>query len=327
MVLAACMGAREAQAPPPPVASQAAAHATLYLAGDGELAVVDVEAETARVIPLEELAAGDPPYRIVRRGHDLVFYGGPTYAVDLELRSEPRRLGSSWFFIPSATEDRMWLAYLDPESPETVRALSAVAEITSHGVVTVPPTRPPGGRWPVAAVSAGLLFERRSGGLELWDPARGRILERLPEASFGPTHGNLLAWCDAENRLHLTDVLRGADRARLAPPPGFAVFRCWDAAFAPDGRTLAIPVSRRVDLRGRHALALVDVGSGAARVVDGSTVPAGYVFVAWDSSGEQVFLTGGERGQQRAIVAYRIGEERARQLAVDVPDFYGIAAS
>lgn len=333
LLLAACAGEREAQPPPAAGGTPTAEHTKLFLAGDGQLAVVDIEAETARVIQLEQLAPGDPPYRIVRRGRSLVFYGGDTYAVDLGVDSPPRKLHKSWFFIPSAVEDRVWIALLDPDSPDTVRALSAVAEVTNEGVVMVPPVRPPEGRWPVAAVSAGLLFERPAGGLELWDPLTGRTVRQLPEAWWGPTHGNLLAWCDnaAEpvrgGHLHLTDVLRAEDRARLAPPPGFAVFRCWDGAFAPDGRTLAVPVSTGVHLRGRHALALIDVATGAIKLVEGSAVPAGYVFVAWAASGEEVFLTGGQRLEPRTIVAYRLGEERARKLAVEVPDFYGIAAS
>ncbi len=304
----------------------------LFLAGEGELAVVDVDTESTRVLQVDQLAAGDPPYRIVRRGNELVVYGGDTYAVDLELETTPRKVHKSWFFIPAAAEDRVWVAILDPGSPDTVRALSAVVEVTADGVVTSPSAHPPGGRWPIGAVSAGLLFERETGGLELWDPRRGTVIRELPAAWPGPTHGNLLAWCVGGGptwgaSLHLTDVVGRGDRWRIDPPTGFAAFRCWDGAFAPDGKTLAVPVMRRRDLSAQHALALVDVQSGRSTVIEGSAVPAGYVFVAWASSGEQVFLTGGQRPEPRRIVAYRLGDDHARELAVEVPDFYGIAAS
>jgi hypothetical protein len=217
----------------------------LFLAGDGQLAIVDIESATARLIQLPQLAAGDPPYRIIRRDGNLVFYGGDTYAFAFDLRSAPRKIGDSWFFIPSAREDRVWLATLDPASAESVRALRAVREVTVAGEVTTAAARPAGGRWPVAAVSDGLLFERRAGGLDLWDPSRGRVIRTLPQAAAGPTRDNLLAWCDAAGRLHLTDVGSGAEQALVAPPEGFAAFACRQGEFGPDGRLLAVPLSVR----------------------------------------------------------------------------------
>ena len=304
----------------------------LFLAGDGELGVVDVDGETTRVLLVDQLAPGDPPYRIVRRGDRLVFYGGDTYSVDLALETAPRKVHDSWFFIPSSTDDRVWVAILDPESPDTVRALSAVLEVTADGHIATPPARPPGGRWPVGAVQAGLLLERERTGLDLWDPRRNTVVQRLPKAWPGPTQGNLLAWCAGGGpsrgaSLHLTDVVSNTDRWQIEPPAGFAAFRCWDGAFAPNGRTFAVPIARHQDLSARHELALVDVVSGRSRVVPGSKVPAGYVFVTWTSSGKEVFLTGGQSSGTRRIVAYAVGEDRARVLDVKVPPFYGIAAS
>jgi hypothetical protein len=282
---------------------------------------------------LRQLASGDPPYRIARRGRSLVFYGKDgTYSLDLALSEPPRRVHKSWFFLPSTVDDRVWVALLDPTSPETVRALRAVVEVTSSGVVTVPPVRPPGGRWPVAAVTDGLLLEHKRGGLELWDPIRDTVIRRLPAAWPGPTHGNLLAWCDGSGpnwgaSLHLTDVPSNSDRWRIDPPKGFAVFGCSQGAFAPDGRTLAIPVARSRLPAAPYTLALVDRASGHVTVVADSEVAAGYVFVAWSASGRQVFLTGGERFQSRTIVAYQLGQPTARTLSLNLPAFYGIAAS
>jgi hypothetical protein len=116
----------------------------LYLAGDGELTVVDVDAGTARVSSVPELSPGDPPYRIVRAGDKLVFYSREAaYTADLDTPSMPHKLAEAWFFIPSAAPDRVWVALLDPESPETVRALRAVREITVDGRETVPDAAPP----------------------------------------------------------------------------------------------------------------------------------------------------------------------------------------
>jgi len=146
----------------------------LFLAGDGELTVVDVGARTSERLEFPQLRPGDPPYRIVRRANRLVLYGGDTYALDLDLRSPPEKLGQSWFFIPSSKPDRVWLARLDSESPETVRALESVREVTVEGRVTVPEVVPLGGRWPVGAVDDALVFESRPGGLESGTRARAR---------------------------------------------------------------------------------------------------------------------------------------------------------
>jgi hypothetical protein len=53
-------------------------------------------------------------------------------------------------------------------------------------------------------------------------------------------------------------------------------------------------------------------------------VPDGYVYVAWSSSGDRVFLTGGS--ERRAVVTYRLGALRARRLRVHGGQFHGVAA-
>jgi hypothetical protein len=296
----------------------------LFLAGDGQLTVVDVDAGGVEVRPLVELAPGDPPHRIVRRGNKLVFWGRDTYVLDLDQRSSPRKLGNSWFFIPSAKPDRVWLAQLDPASPETVRALAGVREVSMDGRVTFPHVRPPGGRWPVVAVGDHLVFEDRRGGLELWNPATGEFTLRLPGASRGPSHSNLLAWCERDGRtLHITHVGSGRDQT-VTSPPGFVAFDCWSGAFSPDGTSLAVPV-RAGGYAADRSLALVDLTSGAADAVEGSTVHPDYVFVAWSSEGDRIFLSGGP-DDERHLLQYRLGEPRAVPLAVEVRDFYGMAA-
>jgi hypothetical protein len=316
LALVGC-GGSEAESP--------SAGATLFLAGDGVLTVVDVDAERAEVHPLAELAPGDPSHRIVRRGDELVLWGYDTYVVDADLSTRPRKLGDSWFFVPSAQPDRVWLAYLDPESPETVRALAGVSEVSVDGRVTVPLVQPPQGRWPVAAVGDDLVFESRRGGLELWNPTARAFTGRLPGAALGPSQGDLLAWCRDEGRtLHVTDARAGSDRP-VTPPEGFAAFDCASGAFSPDGATLALPVTRSVELGVSRSLALVDVEEGVATAVPGSTVQPDYVFVAWSQGSDRVFLSGGP-ADDRQLLEYRPGEPGARRVPVDVGDFYGMAA-
>ncbi|HYY76386.1 MAG TPA: hypothetical protein VE644_08720, partial [Gaiellaceae bacterium] len=152
----------------------------------------------------------------------------------------------------------------------------------------------------------------------------GEVRRRLPGASMGATHGDLLAWCDATyETLYVTDVVTGKARA-VAPPEGFAAFDCWSGVFSPDSTLLAVPVTAGGP-EAKRTLALVDVERGVARAVSGSGVEPPYVYIAWASSGESVFVSGGDRYNRR-ILEYRLGDERAVSLPVEVGDFYGMVA-
>jgi hypothetical protein len=320
LALAACDGSGREEASPNPEPTR------LFLAGDGELTVVDVDAARAKVHRVPELAPGDPRYRIVRRGDQLVLFGFDTYVVDVDLRSQPRKLGDSWFFIPGAEPDRVWLTELDPSSPETERALAGVREVSADGRVTVSGVRPPGGRWPHAAVGSLLVLEDGKGGLELWNPSTREFERRLPSAELGPGQGDLLAWCERDGLvLHVLDVRTGDDRA-IEPPEGFGGFQCWSGAFSPDGATLAVGIvleARVPDAEG--VLALVDVEDGVATPVESSSVHPHYGFVAWSAAGDRVFMSGGG-ALERRLLEYRLGERRATEILVRVPAFYGMAA-
>jgi hypothetical protein len=325
LALAGC-GADEASRPAARPSPQ------LFLAGDGELWVVDARAERARRIALPQLAGGDPPHRIVRRGGRLVMWGYDTLVLDGRAVDRPPRtlVAGSWFFLPSAHPDRVWIALLDPDSPATVRGLRAVREITVDGEVTVPDVRPPGGRWPYGAVADGLLFPSRDARrLAVWDPATGKIVRRIaiPDAGdLGPSHASLVTSC-AERRcgaLRLTDVRTGDHRDVDAP--GDLAFEPWAAGFSPAGDVLGIPLRGRGGRPTPRRLALVDVAAGTLRVVPGSKVPPGYTFVAWSAAGDHVFLTGGRWTRDRVIVGYRLGGDRAERIDVAVGPFYDAAA-
>ncbi len=317
---------------PGAVSEPEAPSSRLYLAGDGELWIVDVATERTRRLALRRLAPGDPPYRIVRRGRRLVLWGYTTYVADPAFRRPPRALArGSWFFLPSAHPDRVWIAYRDPRSPATANALRAVREVTAGGRVTVPDVRPPGGRWPQRALVSGLLLSTggREDAFALWDPVRRTIVRRWPARALGdlgPAYGDVLASCPRPCRsLRLTDVSTGVRRA--VPAPQGLAFEVAAAAFSPDGRRLAVPVRRRdAGADAARRLALVDLAQATPEVVPGSHVRPGYTFVAWSASGRQVYITGGERFGERTIVAYSPGAARARELDVAVGDFYGMAA-
>jgi len=217
-----------------PIPGSAAAPAgRLFLRNVREqsLTVVEVETGRATTVSLPELAPGDPPFNLIETGGMLVFYGeGATFVLDPNLDGPPRSLGESWYFVPSAREGRVWVALLDPESPDTVRALRAVREVTVEGEVTVPDSGPPPSPNLVGAVADRLLFQ--DDGLEVWDPLTGEVTLRLPGPFAADTHGHLVAWCGYGcPRLYLTDVGTRAERVVIM-------------AYRPGAeRAIALPVS------------------------------------------------------------------------------------
>ena len=161
---------------------------TLFLAGEGALTVVDVNTQAAEVHPLAELAPAmrlprRPPReraRHLRRRH-------------LRCRLEPALVAAEarqLLVLHSLCEARPCLAR-GPRatSPETVRDLSEVREVSIDGRVTFPAVHPPGGRWPLAAVGEELVFEDRQGGLELWDRGHPRVHAQSPRCVARPDPG------------------------------------------------------------------------------------------------------------------------------------------
>jgi hypothetical protein len=326
-------------APPPAATSGPVAgpgEARLFLAGAGELWIVDVAAGSARHRNLPRLPGGDPPYWIVRRGDKLVLWSYQTLTLDpSSSATQPSTLvRDSWIFIPSAAPDRIWVGILDPTSPETERRLKAVREVAVDGRVTVADVRPPQGRWPVAATNSALAFQVHGSGqggdqLELWNPRTGKVLRRLPGEFPVASHGDLLAWCGQPcARLHVTNVATGKE-IQVRPPAGATGFAPEKGGFSPDGKLIAVPVrsdSSPTTRDPKWRLALVDVEKGTATLVQGPTLQ-GYVFVDWSPAGTTVFITGGDRFKERTILEYRLGTVSARRLPVKVGDFYGMAAT
>jgi len=308
----------------------------LFLAGAGELWVVDVARGSVRHRRFPQLSPGDPPYWIVRRGNKLVLWSYQTLTLDpSSTTTQPRTLvRDSWMFIPSAAPDRIWVGILDPKSPETERRLAAVREVAVDGRVTVADVRPPEGRWPVAATSSALVFQSHGSGqggdqLELWNPRTGKVFRRLPGDYPVASHGDRLAWCRQPcERLHVTNVATGED-VEVRPPAGAFGFAPYQGVFSPDGKLIAVPVRSDpapTTQNPNWRLALVDVEEGTATLVQGPTLQ-GYVFVEWSPAGTTVFITGGDRFKERTIFEYRLGTASARRLPVEVGDFFGMAAT
>jgi hypothetical protein len=276
----------------------------LYLAGNGELWVVDVAHQRVRHLTRPLLDVGDPPHRILARGHRLVM--GSQY-------------GDAAFFLPSVHRDRVWVVDINGRS-------SVVREVTVDGVTTAAAAETPHRRWPLAAVDGGLLLAARAG-LDVWDPSSRRVVRTLPvdAGTLGPTSGRVVVSCTEPgcHALQLTDARTGAQRS-IAAPAAYT-FEPWGAAFSPGGELLGVPV--RVVADGPRRLALVDVAHGRVAIVPRSSVSPGYTFVAWSASGDDVFLTGGGAyATPRVLVGYRRGALGAQSIHVKVGDFYDVAA-
>jgi hypothetical protein len=327
-VLAVVLGGcgERATVDPPRRAPQAGPQ--LLLAGDQRLSLVDVARERVREIALPELTPGDPPLRILRRGNRFVLWGYATYLWAPEREALSPLVPDSWFFLPSAHRDRVWVAFLDPDSPSTARAIRAVREVTIDGEVTVPDAQPPGGRWPIGPIRGGLLVATANDrGVRVWDPAADRVHASVPIANLtnlGPTQGDRLVSCARRCRLLELINVRTGRRRRITAPRGTA-FETWNAEFSPSGSRLAVPVRSLGRRRSPLRLAIVDLARRRVAVVPGSAVPPGYTLATWSSSGRDVFLSGGALAR-RTITWYRRGEDRARPLHVSVGGFFDMAA-
>ncbi|HWH09767.1 MAG TPA: hypothetical protein VG165_01460 [Solirubrobacteraceae bacterium] len=318
LALAGC-GPHDPRAGAPHSVGLAGPSDTLYLVdvAPGHLTTVDVSTGATRTRKVAELSPGDPPYSVAIAGGRLVLYGGDqTSTIGLDLREPARSLGDSWFFLPSAAPGRVWLALLDPRSPDTVRALRGVREVTVTGRVTLARSaRPP--RWPSAALDTGLVLQT-VGGLELWDPATGRILRALPGLFPVAARGSRLVSCGRGCPiLFVTDTRTGA-RTQIAPGRGFDFEETYGGAFSPDGSQLAVPAIAR---GGTRRVALVDVRARAATLIPGPSLGVDDQ-ITWSPTGWLYFYAGAGR-----LAAYRPGRPSARLLTTRVAPFTKMVAT
>jgi hypothetical protein len=278
---------------------------------------VDRPAGRARRLDLGPLGIGDYLKFIdVTAGH-LVFVGpgGATYSVATDLTGEPRRLGASWYFVPSSSPGRVWLMYLDADSPATERDLSGGEEVSVDGQVIQPGgARPPcDGPTTVAAAGHTLLCQD-PGQLVAFDARSGKVVDRVPGPFPLAAGGGLVASCGEPcPRLLLTEPTLGFHR-ELDPGQGFRWIAGYEGAFNPDASELAVPVELEGSGGGMpRGIALIDVESGAARLIDGASTYADGP-MDFSSDGWLYFIT-----RDGALMAYRSGQSEARRVAA-LPD-------
>lgn len=326
-VIAANGGLIEAETAPaqfegPPILDQPTG-IRVYFSTDNRLTEVDIDSASATVHDLPELAPGDPLYRMARRGEHFVFYGetatGPAiYALDPAAPTSPRLISEAGFFVPSAVEDRIWLAILDESSPATVRALQSVREVTVDGQVTVEDVAPPDGRWPIAAVDSGLVFQGDES-LEVWDPSSQEIVEVVPGPFAVAARQNQILACGQCDQLVHIDLDTGIHRA-VALPPGVQSVDGYGGSFSPDGSYVAVPGF----LAESTGVVLVDIDSGTTSLVPGMTQALnGYPQVAWSPGGDWLFYSvGGLTAGTGRLFAYRPGDTTAYGVPVTLEGQY-----
>jgi hypothetical protein len=300
----------------------------VFLAGEGEVWIVDVATGDVSHVVMPELTPGEFPDRVVRRGDALVAWtqrGPVVLDPAADFASRPLAPDARGLFLPSAVDDRVWVEIVNEAGPESGEGSRSIREMTVEGEVTVPDTVLPGGYWPEASVGRSLLFrDSERFGLFAWDPATGEFGERLAAQYPLASQGDVFAWCANNCQwLHVADFATGEEFDATCPPGTFG-FEAYEGAFSPDGRTLALALSLDLGPDSRRALVLVDLETGELDVVDGTRVEAGYVYVDWSPSGESVFITGGSA--ERQLIEYRPAEGEVRTIPVEVGDFYGMAA-
>ena len=300
----------------------------IFFAWNNEITMVDVEAASSDTIELPELAAGDPPFYLIRRGDNLIFWGGETYALDARApRGDPVVIAEdSWYFVPSAEPDRVWIAVRDEAKSTPYHIFfSEVREVTAEGEVT---RKGPamGDAWMDGAVDAGVVFESEDE-LVVWDPAAQKIVRAFGNPPMAASHGNLVVWCEERcAELHLSDVLTGAERT-IEPPAGYDHFFAWGGEFTPDGRLFAVPVGNPPREEGPGGAAIVNVAADDIEMVPGSEEDAGIPSLTWDPTGTRLFLAVEEEGEYE-LRYFDLGADQEEIAPVSPPkDFLAMVSA
>ncbi|HXJ28799.1 MAG TPA: hypothetical protein VNH17_24035, partial [Streptosporangiaceae bacterium] len=272
---------------------------------------------TGRLAQSQEpaISVGDYQPLLTQVGRWLVYVGDGVTAIRDDLSGNPRVLGPTPFFAPSAIPGHVWLfrARHGPQGP--IQAW----QVPVAGGAPSPPVTLPAGAHLLRGTDAGLLLQIPHG-LALWNPGRkprllpysppGGISDgfdataRLvaygtgctsqataPSASYEPNAGYY-----ACTKLRIIDVVTGQLTSFAAPPGtagwvpnGFNLV----SAISPAGQTVAAYAALRPQGQGRVRLYLMRITSpsGQPRAVPSS---AAYLFArtAWSANGTWLLYQG-----------------------------------
>ena len=279
-----------------------------HTVGSTSITIVDLDDGSSRPASLPGFVSGDAQFKFFLASDYLVFRcDSGACAIDSGLAGETRTLGDAWCMAPSATEGLAWLASLDPDSPNTVRAMATVREVSQTGEVMAE-SQLPSARWhcPVGAVTQGVIFQE-NGSLVVWDTDAGEVASRLAGPFPAATHEDLVAWCDfqCDGGLHVSDVASDRDIV-IDGGEDWRFEETYNGAFAPDGRSLAVPVRGA----GESQVAIVDLDNRSVRLVPNSRLTP-YQLMTW--SGDWLVFDTGEG----YLTAFHRDTEEMTTITVD----------
>jgi len=221
------------------------------------------------------------------------------FSVPLSLHRPPRRLGSAHAFVPSATEERVWLAGVDCSRKRMV----GVREVTVDGEPTLESGRRVPGSWVPGAVNGGLVVQRGRA-LYIWDPRAAGTGRRLGLEMVAAARGNLLVGCAVASKCRELAILDTNSATEIRPQHDSHRLES-DAAISPDGSLVAVPARANR----RWSVALISTRDGTTTIVPGSNTGDSYPELSWADSTGWLFFRAGTQ-----VMAYRPGEPRAVKL-------------
>jgi hypothetical protein len=304
------------------------------------LRVINADTGASRTLPLPAPAGGASDRAMVRIGDSLLLNRGDrAWLYRADLRWAPVDLGPSLRIIPGPSNHAVWL-WWDPCAVAPAKApgcSSAEGEYGQGDVRLVDFSGRPTGQpipLPLGVASSGKSDPSSwiptgdvvDGGLvlsnvygpareEVWDPTSNRVIRFLPDANVLASTEQIVAWvtarpCPTRCMVHFTNVASGVTSDLPLPARAVAIDQ---AAFSPDGATLAIPVGLGGAWPGRYptALVVVDLARRTVTLLAGSEQRPSPNFGAFNatwSSSEWVFYAA--FGSPH-VLAWHLGAARA----------------
>lgn len=273
----------------------------LLVNGPGGPAVLDLARNRTSPAP----AALDVPTGLLRGDYFVVDLPGPQ-ALAVPIAGGAARLisGGATDLAPGPRPDQVWVG-------DRNRGLATLVDVAGRVLqrVTVPGTLQ-------GAVRGGLVVAT-AGRLSVWDPARGRILRRLPNCpTVLAAAGSEVVLSDcpwetgAGGLVHVVDVTTGRDRVLRLPPGDYQVPA---ATLAPDGRHLAILAAPQ---NGVGQLLVADIPAGTVTPVATPGAPNVRLGTVWTADSRRLFLTAGGSfdAPTASLWTYRLGDRAATAI-------------
>ena len=229
------------------------------------------------------MAAGDRVLYAGYRGRRAV-----AMTLPLTLAGRPSSLGDADSIAPSPNPGHVWLGRWRHGRE---RSRVALREVAVDG----------GG---VAARAGGVLPRWSHTGLAT--PEGLGMARAIGRGAPLAADGARMASCAGRCRGLALWTARG--RTRIAAPPGVRPLGS-EGAFSPDGRRLALAVTRA----GRQRAAIVDLAAGRWTLVPGGPMRNYYGAVAWSPTGRWLYFAGPDRG----LYAWQPGAADAVRLPID----------